>query len=90
MMPTEIAALVQELLDIDQVAPEDNFFDVGGNSILALALISEIRQRYGTTLPLIDVIRNPTPVGLAQLIARSRGGRTVNATTLMTEPEGGQ
>jgi acyl carrier protein len=90
MTPTEIAALVQELLDVDQVAPEDNFFDMGGNSILALTLISEIKEQYGATLPLIDVIRNPTPAGLARLITQSNGGRTVNATTPMTEPGGGE
>jgi acyl carrier protein len=87
---TEVAALVKELLDIDQVTPEDNFFDLGGNSILALTLISEIKERYGATLPLIDVIRNPTPAGLAQLITQSDGGRTVDAATPMTEPGGGE
>jgi acyl carrier protein len=66
--PTEIAALIQKLLDLDQMAVEDNFFDVGGSSIQALTLISEIMRRYNVPLPLIEVIRNPTPEKLSRLI----------------------
>jgi nonribosomal peptide synthetase CepC len=67
----KIAALIQEVLAIKQMAVDDNFFEVGGSSILALALIGKIKEEYGASLPLIDVIRNPTPSGLAQLVAES-------------------
>lgn len=69
--PGKIAVLIQEVLAIKQMAVDDNFFDVGGSSILALALIGKIKEEYGASLPLIDVIRNPTPSGLAQLVAEA-------------------
>jgi acyl carrier protein len=70
--PTEVAMLVQEILDTDQIEIDDNFFDVGGNSLLALTLISKIKERSGAALSLTSVISNPTPEGLAQLIAEAR------------------
>ena len=71
MSPSELATLIQEILDTDRMAVDDNFFDLGGNSILALTLISRVEERCGVALPLIDVIRNPTPAGIAVLIAKS-------------------
>ena len=77
MTPSEVAAVFQEVLGTDQVTADDNFFEVGGNSMLALTLISRINARYGTSLPLIEVIHNPTPAGLARFIARSGAGTAV-------------
>ena len=68
--PGEVAALIEEILGIGQVATDDNFFEVGGSSILALMLISKIEERWAATLSLIDVIRNATPSLLADLIAK--------------------
>lgn len=71
MTPTDIATLVREVLGTDQIGVDDNFFAVGGNSLLALTLMSKIKERYGATVSLIDVIRNPTPEGLARLVAHA-------------------
>jgi aryl carrier-like protein len=69
MTPDDVAALMRDLLDSDDVAVDDSFFDAGGNSISALTLISEIRRRSGLSLTLTEVLRNPTPNGIAVLVA---------------------
>jgi aryl carrier-like protein len=71
MTPTEVASLVREIVEIDQMAVDDNFFDVGGNSILALVLISRIKHRTATALRLIDIVHSPTPEGIARLVAQA-------------------
>jgi hypothetical protein len=71
----EVASLIEEILDISQMAADENFFEVGGSSILALTLISRIERRWAATLSLTDVIRNATPVLLADLIAKAAPGR---------------
>ncbi|WP_373542541.1 MupA/Atu3671 family FMN-dependent luciferase-like monooxygenase [Chamaesiphon sp.] len=58
----------QKVLQIPVVQGEDNFFDIGGNSLVAVALISEIRSKFEVKLPLISLFRSPTVVGLAQEI----------------------
>jgi acyl carrier protein len=81
-MVAEVSALMRDILDFDQVAPDDNFFDVGGTSVMALTLIAEVAKRYGVRLRLIDVIGNATPVALAELI-----GRDGPAESAVTEKE---
>jgi acyl carrier protein len=70
----DIEELFSDIIGTDDVIADDNFFDIGGNSILALRLIAEIEQRYGVSLALLDVIRAATPRGVAGLIARARAG----------------
>lgn len=71
MSPTELASLIEELLEVDDFEVDDNFFDLGGTSVLALRLLLELDKRYGVTLSLIDVVQHPTPAGLAGRLAES-------------------
>lgn len=52
----------------------DNFFDVGGHSILATRVVFEIRKRFAVDLPLGILFRQPTIAGLSEEIDRLRGG----------------
>jgi acyl carrier protein len=72
MTPDDVAILMQDLLDSDEVAVDDSFFDAGGTSMTALTLISEVQRLSGVSLPLIDIVRNPTPDGIARLITQRR------------------
>lgn len=69
-----IVALFSEVLRSNDVIPEDNFFDLGGNSFQALSVVAEIEKRWGVTLPLLDFIRTPTADGIADLIRSAREG----------------
>jgi amino acid adenylation domain-containing protein len=64
----DIAALLCELLGAAEVAPDDNFFEIGGHSLLAIKLIGEIRDRYGVEIPLNDLFTDPSPKGIAEFI----------------------
>ncbi len=56
-----LAAIWQELLEIECVGETDNFFELGGDSILSLQLISRIRQvDLGIALRLRDLMRYQT------------------------------
>jgi acyl carrier protein len=74
MTCVDAAALFSEVLQLEDVEAEDNFFDIGGNSILALILIAEIEQRCGVSLALLDLIRAPTPRGVEGLITLAQAG----------------
>lgn len=69
--PPEVAVLLQDFLEIDDMAIDDNFFDMGGNSMLALKVLAAVEERCGVKVPLIDMIQAPTPTGMARLIARA-------------------
>jgi acyl carrier protein len=72
MTPTDVAQLMDELLQTDEIASDDNFFDLGGTSVLALRLLLELDKRYGVRLSLLDVMYNPTPEGLADKLTQAR------------------
>ena len=52
----------------------DNFFDVGGHSILATRVVFEIRKKFAIDLPLGILFRQPTIAGLSEEIDLLRGG----------------
>jgi amino acid adenylation domain-containing protein len=56
------------LLKIDRVGMRDNFFEIGGHSLLAIRLVSRIRDVLGIELSLRDVFLRPTASDLAGLI----------------------
>jgi amino acid adenylation domain-containing protein len=58
----------QSLLDLDSVGTEDNFFDIGGHSLLVARLISEIRQQFDVELSVKTLFANQTVKEQALLI----------------------
>lgn len=62
-----------EVLDVTDVGITDSFFDLGGDSILAVQLVSKCRQA-GFSLRVSDVFERRTPGELAQLSLQRLGG----------------
>ncbi|MFP8884609.1 condensation domain-containing protein [Streptomyces mangrovi] len=58
-----------ELLHADDVAAEDDYFAIGGNSIIALLLLRRVEQRYGVGLRMVDVYDHSAVADLAAAIA---------------------
>lgn len=63
-----LTKLWSEILDTEQIHLQDNFFEVGGSSLLAFRLIGEIENSFGKKLPLSALLEAPTIEKLARLI----------------------
>ncbi|MFG2823372.1 amino acid adenylation domain-containing protein [Kitasatospora sp. NPDC048365] len=61
-----IADLWAYLLDTDRIGVHDNFFYIGGNSILAIRLIAQLQELFQLDLPVRVVFESPTVAGLAR------------------------
>lgn len=81
-----LTQLWQEILDSQQVGIGDNFFDIGGSSLLAFRLIGAIEQSFNKKLPLSALLQAPTIEQLAKLIA-SQGNTT--ASSWLNPPQAG-
>jgi amino acid adenylation domain-containing protein len=66
-----LAAIWAELLQIDRVGRHDNFFEQGGHSLLAIQMVSRIRDRCGRDLPVRRIFEAPTIAGLAADLDRT-------------------
>jgi amino acid adenylation domain-containing protein len=68
-MEREIAAVWAEVLDVERVGVHDNFFDLGGNSLLLLRVQARLRAALGREVPVVDLFRSPTVSLLAAACA---------------------
>jgi aryl carrier-like protein len=60
-----IADIWQELLHLDAVGPEENFFDLGGDSLLIIQAHGRIRAKLCHEISVLDMFRYPTIRALA-------------------------
>jgi thioesterase domain-containing protein len=67
--PTPIVArlvpLWEEVLGVAPVRAQDDFFELGGNSLRAARLMARIAETFGRKLPLALIFRSTTPAALA-------------------------
>ncbi|GAA2000512.1 type I polyketide synthase [Nocardiopsis rhodophaea] len=68
-----LADVWREVLGVRDVGPDDDFFALGGDSLQAARLSGLLAERYGVTLPVVDVFEATT---LGAMADRCSGGRT--------------
>ena len=61
----QVAAIWCDVLKLDQVGVFDDFFAVGGDSMLAIKLLASLRHRLGVDYQLKDIFRLPQVAALA-------------------------
>lgn len=75
----DLAAIWSNLLGIKKVGTDDDFFDLGGNSLIGVRLFAAIRKNHGVSLPLATLFEAPTIRDLSALLAaRGVSGATAD------------
>ncbi|MEW6732069.1 MAG: phosphopantetheine-binding protein, partial [Acidobacteriota bacterium] len=64
----EVANFFTQVLNLKQVSINKNFFEIGGDSLLATRLVSQLRKSLRIDLPLRALFENPTVAQLAIVI----------------------
>ena len=67
----ELESIIGKLLKLDKVSRTDDIFDLGGDSLMAISLLSEIEQHFNVQITMKDIIENPSIDRLADIIDRS-------------------
>ncbi|HEX3526901.1 MAG TPA: amino acid adenylation domain-containing protein, partial [Thermoanaerobaculia bacterium] len=65
-----IAGIWQEVLGLDRVGREDNFFDAGGHSLLMIQVHARLRERLGRDLTVVELFQYPTVRALAEHLGK--------------------
>jgi acyl transferase domain-containing protein len=63
------ALLFAEVLLVPEVAPDDDFFELGGDSLIAIGLVSRVEEAFGVSPPPEELVATATPTGFARAIA---------------------
>jgi thioesterase domain-containing protein/acyl carrier protein len=76
-----LTAWWQELLGLEHVAVDDDFFNLGGHSLTGVALFAKIKQSYGIELELSTLFEARTVVQLARVISCNLDASRTRART---------
>ncbi|HZY39292.1 MAG TPA: aminotransferase class III-fold pyridoxal phosphate-dependent enzyme [Mucilaginibacter sp.] len=82
-----ITSVWMELLLLDKIGIDDNFFQLGGNSLLALKSVAAIKGRFGYEVPITKLYQFPTIAGVANLLSGTN--KTAPVTNLKKKQEAG-
>ena len=63
-----LAAIWRELLQVQDIGVDDDFFDLGGQSLMAIRAVSRIRDTFDVDVSLRNMFEQPTLSGLAEII----------------------
>lgn len=73
-LESQLVDLWSTLLGIERVGITDDFFALGGHSLLTVRLVSEIDKLFGKRVPLASIFQNRTIAALAQVLSRTSEG----------------
>ncbi|HEY2161539.1 MAG TPA: amino acid adenylation domain-containing protein, partial [Solirubrobacteraceae bacterium] len=71
-----LAAIWSAVLAVDEIGVHDSFFDLGGHSLMAVRLFSEIERKLGVRLPMSTLFEDATIARQAELVERERREET--------------
>lgn len=74
-LETRLAAICAEILNIDRVGIADDFFEIGGRSLLATQLLARVYAEYDVKIPLAELFERPTVAALATRVETYRWAR---------------
>jgi len=75
-----VVATWSAALGVEPIGRDDDFFELAGDSLLAMVIVGRLNDRFGTALRVRDLLETRTPGELAALIGRRRDGRTARDT----------
>jgi amino acid adenylation domain-containing protein len=75
-----LTAIWAEILRVESVSTEDNFFDLGGNSLLGLKVIDRIQARFQLKVAVVRLYQYPTIRSMAAYLTEAMQGRSISPT----------
>src|ERR1043165_4801591 len=90
--PTEeiLCGIWAEVLGLERVGVEENFFQLGGHSLLVTQVVARARAAFGVEVALRAVFESPTVEALAQEVERLSRAGTNSAPEIRRAERGGR
>lgn len=84
---TKLAAIWSELLGVEKIGVDDNFFDLGGHSLVAVRLFRAVKGAYTVDFPISVLFEAPTIAQCASLIEARIGASVGSEATETATPD---
>ncbi|HET8683497.1 MAG TPA: SDR family NAD(P)-dependent oxidoreductase, partial [Micromonosporaceae bacterium] len=81
-----LAAVWSQVLGVADVGPDDDFFELGGNSLVAVQLIGQVRKAVNVRLPMRSLFEASTVAAMAALVEQLRGAEETAAEPAPAAP----
>ena len=81
----KLIKIVKDILDIDNISITDSFFDLGGDSLSAINLYTEIKNTFNAEISVRNILENPTIEGLSNMISKNMN--TMQKQEILKIPE---
>ena len=78
----QLAAIWSEVLGIEKIGIHDNFFDIGGHSLLIVQVQNRLKEISNSNLTVIDLFKNPTISTLAKIVQLTPATQTVESQSI--------
>jgi amino acid adenylation domain-containing protein len=73
---SDLASIFAEVLGVPDIDVDEDFFELGGNSLLAAAVAVRIRAKFGSEVALGDIFANPSVAQMAEWLPRANPAET--------------
>jgi acyl carrier protein len=81
----QLVRILEQVLEKNKIGIEDDFFSLGGNSIRAMRVISELQKHFDIKLELTNFFEDPTVSGIAIEISNHLWQKEEKDNTQVTE-----
>jgi len=85
-----VASIWEECLGITDIGLNDNFFDIGGHSLIAVKMITMLEKKAGFRLPISSLFKAPTIAELAKRIEQTKENHEEDWKSLVMIRRGGK
>ncbi|MGC3975795.1 MAG: phosphopantetheine-binding protein [Nitrospira sp.] len=82
----QLEGLWRQVLGLEQVGLDQDFFQAGGESLAALQILNRVQELYRLEVSLREFFSAPTVAGLASTIRAARASGTGDGTTIVPVP----
>ena len=81
-----LAEIWQEVLMLQRVSTDDNFFEFGGDSLSATRVFARINQHFGMNISLREMFEHPTIAVLAAIVRKQKGAAAARLQPFPRQP----
>ncbi len=82
----DIVQIWQEILQIERVGLQDDFFKLGGNSLLAIQMANKLNKKTGIHVKVTELFKYKTIVALSEILTNTDNSSVIHANQQTTAP----